>query len=215
MDFWTDFLKIVSMVATAVFSVLGLITKYRDDDEKITKWGKFAVTGIVLSLGFSLGLFILETSKAKTAAVEAKEKADATAKVLQNILNTAQTTSDQQKTSLDETNVLKAGLEKSSEQQRLNLEKSDDIAKGLKNSLTAQESVLKGNEKILLRSDVIAEGMENNLTAQKTVLKGNEKILSGVISTIQSQGEVLNKTGINLLAILSKDNAFAAEYRRG
>ena len=194
------------MIATALFSVLALITKYRDDDGRMTKWGKFAIAGIVLSLGFSLVLFILETSKAKTAAEKAKAEADATANVLQNILNNAQTTADQQKRSLEETNILKAGMETALDQQRLNLKKSDEIAIGLAGSLTTQQTVLEGNERILGRSDEIAKGMENSLMAQESVLKGNEKILSGVVSTVQSQGEVLNKTGINLLAVLSKDN---------
>lgn len=142
MDLLYGLLKIVSMIATGVFGALGLLTKYKNDQGQITKWGKVALGGILVSSVISLGLFILETSKAKAAAVKAKADADATAQKLETILLNAQTTAVQQKLSLEETNKLKLGLEKT-------LERSDYIANGMEDSLVAQRSVLSGNKRIL------------------------------------------------------------------
>lgn len=142
MDLLYGLLKITSMIATGMFGALGLLTKYKNDQGKITKWGKVALGGILVSSGVSLGLYILETSKAKAAAIKATAEAEATAQKLETILVNAQTTTEQQKRSLEETNILKAGLEKT-------LERSDYIAKGMENSLAAQQSVLSGNKRIL------------------------------------------------------------------
>lgn len=149
MDLAYSLLKIISMIATGLFGALGLLTKYRDDQGRITKWGKVALGGILISSGISLGLYTLETSKAKAAAIQAQAEAKATAEKLETILVNAQTTAEQQKRSLEETNILKAGLEKTLEQQGLNLKRSDYIAKEMKNSLAAEQAVLSGNQRIL------------------------------------------------------------------
>lgn len=103
-------LKITSMLATGAFGALALLTKYKDDNGKMTKWGKVALGGILISSSISLGLYLLETSRAKAAAEKAKAEAEATTKTLREIQTNAQVTADQQKKSLDETNILKAGF---------------------------------------------------------------------------------------------------------
>jgi hypothetical protein len=130
------------MIATGIFGALGLLTKYKNDEGKITKWGRVALAGILISSAISLGLYVLETSRAKAAAIKAEGVAKATAQKLETILVNAQTTAEQQKKSLEETNLLKLGLEKT-------LERSDYIAKGMENSLAAQQTVLSGNKSIL------------------------------------------------------------------
>jgi hypothetical protein len=142
MDLLYSFFKITSMIATGLFGALGLLTKYRDAEGKITRWGKVALGGILISSGISLGLYVLETARAKAKAIEDQAKAVATGEKLETILVNAQTTAEQQKRSLEETNTLKLGLEKA-------LERSDYIAKGMENSLAGQQSVLSGNKMIL------------------------------------------------------------------
>jgi hypothetical protein len=166
MDLLYSLLKVTSMIATGVFGALGLLTKYKNDHGKITKWGKVALGGILISSGISLGLYILETSKAKTSAIKAKADAEATAQKLETILVNAQTTAEQQKRSLEETNILKLGLEKT-------LEKSDYIAKGMENSLEAQQSVLSGNKRIL-------GGVTNTIRKQGELLSLNTGTLNEV-----------------------------------
>jgi hypothetical protein len=136
-------LKITSMIATGVFGALGLLTKYKDDQGKITKWGKVALGGILISSGISLGLYILETSNAKASAIKAQAEAKATEQKLETILVNAQTTAEQQKRSLHETNILKVGLEKT-------LERSDYIAKGWKTVWRRSKQFLTATRKSLV-----------------------------------------------------------------
>lgn len=159
MDLLYSILKITSMIATGVFGALGLLTKYKDDKGTITRWGRIALAGILLSSGFSLGLYILETSKAKAAAEKAKTEAEATSQVLKNILSNAQTTA--------------AGLEQTLDQQRRNLERSDYIAVGMENSLAAQRLVVSGNKTIL-------SGVTNSVKKQGELLTLNTGTLNEV-----------------------------------
>src|SRR5262245_11550573 len=98
MDFWINALKVVSIVAAGIFGTLGLLTKYKDGD-RITRWGKIALGGIVFSSMLSLALQLLQTSKEtaqqQQAAIKsaqearkAEEAAMATSKQLQDILVT-------------------------------------------------------------------------------------------------------------------------------
>jgi hypothetical protein len=170
MDLFYSFLKVTSMVATGAFGALGLLTKYKDDRGKITKWGKTALGGIVISSGITLGLYVLETSRAKAAADRAKAQTEATATKLQAILVNAQTTADQQKTSLEETNELKVGLAKTLDQQMINLGTTKAVAKDMRMSITAQKAVLAGNERI-----------SNNLSNAVTTLNQTSKTTSSVL----------------------------------
>src|SRR5262245_20522425 len=162
-DIWIGFLKIVSMLSAGVFVALGLVTKYKDENDKITKWGKTALAGIFISTIISLSLHILETSKAKNAAVQSKTEADATANSLRTILETAQTTANQQKKSLDETNRLKKGLEDTSartgliaDDMKITLRQQTNLARGQETAIAAQLQQIKMQEQqlILQRSAV-------------------------------------------------------------
>ena len=168
MDLLYSLLKVTSMIATGAFGALGLLTKYRDEKGKITAWGRVAFCGILISSSISLGLFALETSRAKDAAVKAKDDFETTSHKLETIQKDAQTTANQQKESLNETKILRSSLQES-------LERSKYIAKGMENNLIAQEAVLRGNEKIL-------NGVTNTLQSQADVLARSETNLLAVLS---------------------------------
>jgi hypothetical protein len=162
-NFWIGFLKVISMLSAGLFGALGLITKYKDENNKITKWGTTALIGIFISTSISLGLHILETSKAKAAAVEAKAESDATKEYLQDISAKAQITADQQKISLDETNRLKTGLEET-------LAQTNTIKKGMDATLQEQQA----NS---LRTSQIAGDMKTTLRQQTDIFRGQEQQL--------------------------------------
>ena len=166
MDLLYGFLKIASLIGAGIFGALGLLTKYKDEAGKITRWGRIALGGIVISSTISLGLYILETYRAKAKAVEDQTKAAAMAQKLETILINAQTTAEQQKKSLDETNALKRGLDTS-------LTRSDEIARGMNHSLEIQESVLSGNQQIF-------GGVSSTLEKQGELLKVNTNTLNEV-----------------------------------
>ncbi len=59
-----NILKLIGLVLTGAFGILGLLTEFRDDKtKKITKWGKVALSGIILSTALSLVAQILESAK--------------------------------------------------------------------------------------------------------------------------------------------------------
>lgn len=138
-NFGIGFLKVISMLSAGLFGALGLITQYRDKDGAITKWGKTAIAGIFISTAISLGMHVLETSRAKHAAEQARAESDATKAYLQNILVKAQSTAEQQEKSLAETVQLKTSLEE-------NLKRTSSIADDMKITLGQQTAIARGQE---------------------------------------------------------------------
>jgi len=153
MDSLYSILKIASMIATGLFGALALLTKYKNEDGRITKWGKIALSGIIISVAISLGLYTLETARAKAAAIKAEADAKAQSLKLETILVNAETTAEQQKKSLDETNLVKQDLTKA-------LEKSDYIAGDLQNSLALQKEE---GEKAVVRNDQMLAQVERTI----------------------------------------------------
>ncbi len=135
MELVYSLLKVLSLLATGTFGVLALLTKFKDDQGKLTRWGKIAIGGILISSGISLVLYTLEASKAKAAAIKSTAEAEQTKQRLEIIVANATETAKQQERSLAETENLKSGLEKS-------LKRSDEIAKGMDKSLFAQSKTL-------------------------------------------------------------------------
>ena len=89
MDSIYDLFKVISLGATGLFGALALLTTYKDAQGKITKWGKIALGGIIVSSFISLGLFIVEKVKAEAASARAqaelKSLLDANTKTLNEI----------------------------------------------------------------------------------------------------------------------------------
>src|SRR4051812_9115259 len=103
MDLLYNLLKLASLLATGAFGILALVTKYEDDQGGITRWGKIAIGGIVVSSGISLALYALEASRAKETADRATAEAEVTKRHLEQLEAKAIETAKQQKRSLEET----------------------------------------------------------------------------------------------------------------
>jgi hypothetical protein len=128
MDTLISLFKIVAIISAALFGALGLLARYKDESGKITKSGKLALSGIVLSLFVSLGLQILETEKAKRDAKKAEAAANQTRQQLEQIIQKASATE---------------------EKQIISLGKTERIAEGMEASIKAEQSLLGGNNRIL------------------------------------------------------------------
>lgn len=149
MDFWISFFKILSILSAGLFGVLSLVTRYRDEKTgNITRWGRIALGGVLLSATVSLALQVLETSRAKEAAKKARAEADATAQILKDVLERARTTTDLQKVNLEKSDKLKSDLERALAQEEINAQRTDKVAKGMETSLATQRSLLEGNKRI-------------------------------------------------------------------
>lgn len=176
MDFWYGLLKVISMIATGIFGAIALLTKYKNEDDKVTIWGKLALGGILISVSISIGLYVLETVKAKEEAVKAqsraeKAQADAeqTSQLLNGIFDRAKTAADKQELGLEKTNELQSDVAENLKKQEQGLDLTDKIANDMNASIFAQRILLTDNEKIMT-------GMNEGLTKQTNLLAQSQEI---------------------------------------
>ena len=57
---WFVVVKVAGILFAGVFGLLGTIHDYRDDQNKLTKWGKFSISGIGISITLAVGAEILQ-----------------------------------------------------------------------------------------------------------------------------------------------------------
>jgi hypothetical protein len=105
---WATVLKTFSIVATGLFGALGLSTEFKNKDTgRVTKWGKLALGGIVVTAALSLALLKQEAEteakkqadQAKQAALQAeaaRDSAEATSAALAKLMRAAQDNLDRQ-----------------------------------------------------------------------------------------------------------------------
>ena len=190
MDVVISVVKVISIAATGAFGALGLLTKYKDDDTgKINRWGKIALSGIILSALLSLSLQFLEKTRDAQKAADDAERAEAaatrTAKKLEDILVTAQTTADQQKANLEVSTGLKEDLQTSLDTQNLNLKQTTEVTRKMDVSLKAQEEVLIGNKNIF---GGIVEGAEretkNTIGILRTIWNESNRVVASQVTAV-------------------------------
>jgi predicted outer membrane lipoprotein len=75
--FLINIVKVLGTLLACAFGLLGLLTEFRDSGTKnITRWGRIALIGIVLSAAVALVSQILEaTQDGKDSAAAAKQSA--------------------------------------------------------------------------------------------------------------------------------------------
>ena len=67
MDTWIHTAKLLGIACTTALGVLGLVTEYRDENKRITKWGRRALVGIVVSGTLTILVHVLEVARAELA----------------------------------------------------------------------------------------------------------------------------------------------------
>jgi hypothetical protein len=78
-----NILKLLGLVLTGAFGILGLLTEFRDDKtKKITKWGKVALFGIFLSTALS---FVSQVLEARKSAKQAQDQLARSNEILNNL----------------------------------------------------------------------------------------------------------------------------------
>lgn len=71
---WVFAWKVASIFFTGAFGILALLTKYKDDNGRVTKWGKVSLTGIIVSTVLGAAAQIKESSDKETAAMAQREQ---------------------------------------------------------------------------------------------------------------------------------------------
>jgi len=186
MDLWVGFFKIISMLATGAFGCIALLKKFKTD-EGLTKWGKFALGGIVLSSILSLTLYVLETSGAKAKAQQARLQAEATTHRLEGIIH--------------QTNVLKSGLE-------TNLETTKVVSNDLKESVNTQQI-------LMYQSKQISSGVTSSLEKQVRTLLTTQHVAQQSENALTQLGRLqypLNNIGTQVFIKVSPDHPLIAPH---
>lgn len=62
-------LKFAALIVGGVFAAIGLLTNYRNEDKTVSKWGKIALFGIVLSTIIGAGTQAVESYRNRAAAL--------------------------------------------------------------------------------------------------------------------------------------------------
>jgi hypothetical protein len=181
-------IKVISMMASGAFGVLGLLTKYRDDAGRITRWGKLALGGILISSTFSLALFVLETQNAKQAASEAKNRYEETKKDLE-------TTLDRATRNLEKTAKLETSVEATLTEQKRAQAASERTLDGQRELAQEAQKLSANVSSTLEQSKQISKGMSETLEGQRRLLKSGETLHDSQRSLLQS-GEQLQEVMI-------------------
>jgi hypothetical protein len=80
-------LKFVSIALSGTFGILGLLTKYRDENEKITRWGRIALIGILVTTFVAA---VSQGLEARRSQESAKAETQKTQRLLHEISRTLQ-----------------------------------------------------------------------------------------------------------------------------
>ena len=149
MDFYSV-LKVISLMATGFFGIIGVFTKYKHDNGKVTVWGKIAVVGVLLSTFLSLALYGLESVKATKGAVEAKYQYEETTKKLDVALSDSNRLLKLQRLNLDKSRTLEGRLMVSANDLEVIARESRDIQVRQADSFAVQQSLQESENHIHL-----------------------------------------------------------------
>ena len=98
-------LKLLGVIAAAVFTVLGTTHEFKDKKKKLTKWGKAAIGGTMLSALLAFGATLIENdikqAESRAAAAKSQESSQRIEAVLHELNRTLQPISSVSLTLLD------------------------------------------------------------------------------------------------------------------
>lgn len=174
-------MKVISMIAAAVFGAVGVLTEYRDKQGNVTRWGKVALAGVIISGFLSITLHWFETDRAKAEAVDARRRADEATAALAKILNASDAISRRQAATLADTATISrstAGISRDTATALESLKKVTDQGRDIANSMTV---ALNRAEEGLVETRRVAAGMRDSLDAQSRVLREQTRVQRQVV----------------------------------
>jgi len=161
-------LKLASMIATAGFTIMGILTK--DKTEGRVTWGRVAGTGAVVSLLLSVVLFGFEQRALADANRKSAEAQKAANDRFDSILNRVEA-------NITGTNEV--------------LLRSKGIAEGVEKSVA-------GQERVVTQTGTIAYGLDKSISEQRKILRGTLQTVEGISRVSQEQGQLLEKQQVVL-----------------
>jgi hypothetical protein len=179
---WILFLiKIVAFFSTAAFGVLGTIKDSKTKDGEVTRWGRIAVAGVIISGVVSVLTLTLE----ETAKSAEKKKNDEN-----NIIA--------QKKANDDKRELNSQFDKLVQQASENIGKTDEVllktkrvAEDVQKSVGIQEGIVKDQQGIIEKTGEISEDVKKNVDGQNQVLSRTEKIIYSLNKSAIQQSDLL------------------------
>lgn len=146
-DHWITIIEQFSLIIAAVFGIIAAATQTKDKEGKLTRWGKVAIGGILLTTGFSV-----INNYLKESAVQ-KEEAEAQQNALQEYAKNAKF----QKTLLTDT-------ERALDNQKNIQSRTESLVVNFNKSLILQNEISSSNRQI-------GSSVQQNLAKQETLLE--------------------------------------------
>ncbi len=140
--------KLASSIAAALFGVFGVLGETRDSEGRLTRWGRVAIVGVLVSCLLAIVSLRLEQSEEQRKAENDKQRRSEDLRIQQQNLGTQTKILDQARGLADSLSVT-TGLQT----EALNvLRHSEDqqraIASDLEKSVTSQRDLLSGQERV-------------------------------------------------------------------
>lgn len=173
----TAIVKLISLVLAAAFAILGTLTSYKNDDGNVTRWGRVAIIGVIISGLLSAVLLGFE---------ESNRAADKNKAVDEKIIAQDKTNAEQEKLNEQFSNLVKKA-EDNIEQTTKTLEQTDKVAQDVKNSIETQQ-------KLSDQTKSISNSVEKNLQGQTQLLTQSKVIAGTLESSVNQQAKTFRNT---------------------
>jgi len=179
-DLALSIIKVFSIVASALFGALGLLTEYKDSAGKVTKWGRIALGGVLLSALVAFVTQALEGSQATKAAKRARAEADALTHTLSDLVVTAHATAEKQQANLTQTGRLREETLNISRATSASLKTAGDLAISMATSLVETRRLRTQADELLVSTQpLISLTLHWRFRSADTTLR--EKMMDGEV----------------------------------
>lgn len=212
MDYLLTIVKFTSLILAAAFAILGTVTDYKVDG-KVTKWGRVAIIGVVVSgLLSSILLGLEERNKAAEKDKTDKAKIEDLNKANQEKEDLYKRFDDLFKNTEKNLDATQENIKRTEE----TLTRTDAISKDVKNSLVTQKSLaeqtgsisgdvkknLKTQSRLMAESKGISKTVKESSQKQKTLLENSEKALAEIKNQVNTQQRIFD----NIVALSNGQN---------
>ncbi|MCM3904168.1 MAG: hypothetical protein ND866_20890 [Pyrinomonadaceae bacterium] len=199
--FTVTLIKFIALACAGGFSILGVMTDFKKEG-RVTRWGRIAIIGVVLSSLFSVALLGLEqkslAESRRKADLErkaaddqaAKEREDANQKFadtvqrLEAIRESVNGSLEQTARNLEQTTLVATDVKRSIKEQSRIVAQTGGIARNLATSLEAQQRQLTQTENLALDRDL--EGLELSWEPSKAQWNEIERAYQSLPSAARS-----------------------------
>lgn len=196
MTSWLVALRILSVAVSGVFASLALVTDYKDHETKrMTKWGRVALWGVVVSIALSIGSLLMEATQNSQRDRSAAADARAAADTLSGIITMARRTAVAQGIALRLSDSTFQEMRALGTSQASEVEELATVSRHIKQSANRQQELLDKSETLLVTTRRLMSPLRDlDVTGRLRVACGTDLFrpyVSRLHSVMKSRGDTL------------------------